>query len=90
MIDAMGRDYEALDEASEEADAPLTVEERESIAKEIAELRRYEALAKRIRDNAKGLALLAALDRAFQPRNGSWTAPRVRPAWCPARHNEAE
>jgi len=24
------------------------------------------------------------------PRHGSWTAPRVRHAWCLARHNEAE
>jgi hypothetical protein len=26
----------------------------------------------------------------LQPRNGGWTALRVRPAWGLARHNEAE
>jgi len=26
----------------------------------------------------------------LQPRNRSWTAARVRAAWCLARHNEAE
>ena len=24
------------------------------------------------------------------PRKSSWTVVRVRPAWCPARHKEAE
>ncbi len=28
--------------------------------------------------------------RVGDPRNGSWTATRVRPARCLARHNEAE
>jgi len=27
---------------------------------------------------------------AHYPRKSSWTVVRVRPAWCPARHNEAE
>jgi superfamily II DNA/RNA helicase len=39
--------------------------ERDAIAQEIAELRALQALATNIRDNAKGKALLTALDRAF-------------------------
>ncbi|MBD4208110.1 DEAD/DEAH box helicase, partial [Xanthomonas citri pv. citri] len=39
--------------------------EREAIAQEIDELRHFKALATNIRDNAKGKALLTALDRAF-------------------------
>jgi hypothetical protein len=35
------------------------------VAQEIAELRHFKALASRIRENAKGSALLTALDRAF-------------------------
>ena len=73
LSDAMGQDFEALDEATEDdgdgqpdADAALNANERETIANEIAELRGYENLAKRIRDNAKGEALLTALDRALQ------------------------
>ncbi len=31
-----------------------------------------------------------ALLDSFQPRKSSWTVVRVRPAWCPARHNDAE
>ena len=27
---------------------------------------------------------------AFQPKSGGWTPPRVRPAWCLARRNEAQ
>jgi len=26
----------------------------------------------------------------YHPTKSSWTVVRVRPAWCPARHNEAE
>jgi ERCC4-related helicase len=71
LADSMGRDFEALDETDDEgdgssdADAPLSAQDRAAIAKEISELRRYEQLAKGIRDNAKGEALLAALGRAF-------------------------
>ncbi len=73
LSETMGQDFEALDGARDESgdsdldtDAPLRAGEREAIAQEIAELRRYEGLAKGIRDNAKGEALLTALDRAFQ------------------------
>lgn len=71
LAEAMAQDFDALDEASEEdgngeIDAErVSVKEREAIAKEIAELHHYEQMAKRIHDNAKGEALLTALDRAF-------------------------
>ena len=39
--------------------------ERDAIAQEIEELRHFKTLATNIRDNAKGEALLTALDRAF-------------------------
>ena len=31
-----------------------------------------------------------ARGRTDHPRKSSWTVVRVRPAWCPARHNDAE
>lgn len=70
LVDALDEDYEVLDEDAEEwdsetADAIADEKDRESIRKEIAELRRYEAMATGIRDNAKGQALLAALNKAF-------------------------
>ena len=70
LIESLDRDYEALDEDAEEweaelADPLLDDKDKEAIRKEIAELRRYEMLSKQIRDNAKGKALLTALDRAF-------------------------
>ena len=40
--------------------------DKEVIRHEIEELRRYESMATGIRENAKGRALLTALDRAFQ------------------------
>lgn len=73
LTDTMGQDYEALSEASEEdgdrncdTDGVMTANKRQAIAKEIAELRRHEQLAKDIRNNAKGEALLTALARAFK------------------------
>jgi len=30
------------------------------------------------------------ITHVHQPRKSSWTVVRVRPAWCPARHKEAE
>jgi ERCC4-related helicase len=67
----LDEDYEALDETADEwsehgsivASSPLS--EREATAQEIAELRHFKKLATNIRDNAKGKALLTALDRAF-------------------------
>ena len=75
LADVLDEDYESLDQIEEEradewngqdpSTAPPTPNERNAIAQEIAELRHFKALATNIRDNAKGRALLTALDRAF-------------------------
>lgn len=45
--------------------ATFSTDQREAVAQEIAELRHFKTLATNIRENAKGTALLTALDRAF-------------------------
>ncbi len=78
LSEALDDDYEALDETederAEERDAcaergsttpASTASQRDAVAQEIAELRHFKALASRIRENAKGRALLTALDKAF-------------------------
>ncbi len=75
LADELDEDYESLDETAEEFvdgdDDPASdaagpsKEERTAISNEIDELRHFKTLATRIRDNAKGRALLTALDRAF-------------------------
>lgn len=75
LMDELDEDYESLDETAEEfvdgEDAPAqnvagpSQEERAAIASEIDELRHFKTLANRIRENAKGKALLTALDKAF-------------------------
>ncbi|WP_199153352.1 SNF2-related protein [Chromobacterium sp. ASV23] len=72
LADVLDDDYESLDETADEwtEQGPATVSsprgERSAIAQEIAELRQFKDLATSIRDNAKGKALLTALDRAFK------------------------
>jgi superfamily II DNA or RNA helicase len=71
LAEELDEDYESLDETADEwdgQDSDATASnrnERDAITKEIAELRRFKTLATSIRDNAKGKALLVALDRAF-------------------------
>lgn len=75
LTEALDEDYEALDqieeeragECDEQGGAIISAElnERHVIAQEIAELRRFKTLATNIRENAKGTALLTALDKAF-------------------------
>ncbi|HMM47753.1 MAG TPA: SNF2-related protein [Thiobacillaceae bacterium] len=75
LTDELDEDYESLDETAEEfvssdedpaSDAPGTsADQRTAIANEIDELRHFKELATSIRDNAKGKALLTALDKAF-------------------------
>jgi ERCC4-related helicase len=75
LTEELDEDYESLDETAEEfADGDnsrtpnttaLDPSERDAISSEIDELRHFKALATSIRDNAKGKALLTALDRAF-------------------------
>ncbi len=71
LADELDQDYESLDETADEwgvqdAEIPIPNQgERDAISEEIDELRRFKALATSVRDNAKGKALLIALDRAF-------------------------
>lgn len=71
LAEALDEDYESLDETADEwndQDADIAAPsrtERDAIAQEIEELRHFKQLATNIRDNAKGRALLTALDRAF-------------------------
>lgn len=71
LAEVLDQDYESLDETADEwseqslTTSPSTSNERNAMAQEIAELRHFKTLATNIRDNAKGKALLTALDRAF-------------------------
>ena len=72
LTEALDEDYESLDEIADEwseqgDDEPETGNEnRVAIAQEIKELKHFKELASNIRENAKGQALLTALDRAFE------------------------
>lgn len=70
LSDALDEDFESLDETAdewgeEEAADGETPNAREAVAKEIKELRHYTELARNLRENSKGKALLIALDKAF-------------------------
>lgn len=71
LAEELDEDYESLDETAEEWEdqeqgtKAASRAERDAIAQEIEELRHFRTLATNIRDNAKGKALLTALDRAF-------------------------
>lgn len=71
LAEALDEDYESLDETADEwndqesGNKPSARNERDAVAQEIEELRHFKSLATNIRDNAKGKALLTALERAF-------------------------
>lgn len=70
LEDEINEDYEALSETSDEwneVDQPedLSVEDKIAIKQEIADLDEFRNLAVSITHNAKGKALLIALERAF-------------------------
>ena len=69
LEDELDEDYEALDETAEEwgddPTEPLTPEGRAAIEAEIADLDEFTRLALSLDHNAKGKALLKALDVAF-------------------------
>lgn len=71
LTEKLDEDYESLDETADEwsdQDSTAAVrnrDERDAISHEIDELRHFKQLATSISDNAKGKALLTALDRAF-------------------------
>jgi len=69
LVEELNEDYEALDETaeewSEEELEPLTEAGQRALELEIAELREFAALATSIEQNAKGRALLKALEVGF-------------------------
>lgn len=75
LADEIDDDYESLDETADEwgserggeqAPSPSSAaRQRDALAREIAELQHFRALATNIGENAKGIALLTALDKAF-------------------------
>lgn len=71
LAEALDEDYESLDETVDEwneqasGNEPLAKHDCDAVAAEIEELRHFKSLATNIRDNAKGKALLTALERAF-------------------------
>lgn len=71
LAEELDEDYESLDETADEWNdqaldaSSSTRSEREAISQEIADLRHFKTLASGIHENAKGKALLTALDRAF-------------------------
>lgn len=71
LTEVLDDDYESLDETADEWDerptsaSAVSADQRDAVAQEIAELRHFKTLATNIRDNAKGTALLTALDKAF-------------------------
>ena len=72
LADELDEDYESLDETADEWEdhepgrKAASRTERDAIAQEIEELRHFKMLATNIRDNAKGKALLTALDRGLK------------------------
>jgi adenine-specific DNA-methyltransferase len=69
LEDELDEDYESLDETAEEwgddPPEPLSAEDRSAIAAEITDLDEFTRLALSLDHNAKGKALLKALDVAF-------------------------
>ena len=69
LVEELDEDYEALDETAEEwtddEPEPLTAADQRALELEIAELREFAALATSIEQNAKGRALLKALEVGF-------------------------
>lgn len=70
VSETLNADYEALGETADEWDTEESAEgeppaERSAIEREMNELRQFQALASGIRQNAKGVALIKALDKAF-------------------------
>ena len=95
LADALDQDFEALDETadewSEEPEAPQDEAEaaktQQAVAAELAELRGFVELARRIHDNAKGQALLQGIDRAFAELD-RLQAPRKAIIFTESRHTQ--
>ena len=71
LEEELDKDYDGFDETAEEwpeddqSENSLTLEERSAIENEIADLEGFQNLAVSITTNAKGRALVSALDHAF-------------------------
>lgn len=71
LEDELTEDFEALDAIAEEwseeetTPEPLSTSERTALEREITDLERFRELAVSITHNAKGVALLTALQTAF-------------------------
>ena len=75
LEEQLDEDYEALDETAEEwsddlIEEKMSVEEAAALRREIVDLEAFRDLAVSIKHNAKGAALLAALDKAFAGARG--------------------
>ena len=82
LEEELAEDYEALDETSEEweedeSEAPLSEEDRVALEAEIADLKEFARLASSISHNAKGKALLRALEVAFAKARELGAAEKV-------------
>lgn len=82
LEEELAEDYEALDETAEEweedeSDAPLSEEDRTALEAEIADLKEFARLATSISHNAKGKALLRALEVAFAKARDLGAAEKV-------------
>lgn len=82
LTDELDEDYESLDETAEEWDEdpivePLSAADRTALEAEIADLDAFAALATSIDHNAKGKALLRALNIAFAQAAQLGAAPKA-------------
>lgn len=71
LAEELSEDYEGLEDTAEEWDEdeqnePLTIEDRKAIQAEIEDLEEFSRLAQGIDHNAKGKALITALEVAFE------------------------
>ncbi len=72
LQERLGDDFEGFDETAEEWPEeldniePLTKDEKAALEKEFKELTEFKELAVSVENNAKGVALLKALERAFE------------------------
>jgi len=70
----------------------ILAEHQEAFIGDLVRSRRYSNASEVLRESLRLMERRESLEAAKlnYPRNGSWTALGVRPAGCPARHNEAE
>lgn len=72
LLEELDEDYESLDETAEEwpedyeLDEPMTEADMNALKREIADLQAFKDLAVSITRNAKGEALVTALEKAFE------------------------